>query len=286
MANNKHSKFKNTGILFELLTRQITSDILTGKESKAIKIIEEFFKTDSALKEELYLYHTLLRTRYTNNQTKANHLIDAVLESRKKINQTELRKQKYNLVKKIRDNYNIDNFVKAKIDNYKELASIYKLFESSIGNVLPTEVVTSRYTLIENIISQKLDNKSIIKSDDAIKQYETLDESTRLLSYKYLLEGFNSKYKILNNKQKALLREYVNSVSDHSILREYINKEIIYIKKQIAEISKTITDKITRIKLKEIVNQLKVIKESKGNIKDSHVTALMKFYELIDELKK
>ena len=53
----KHSKYKNTGILFELLTRQITSDILSGKRTpKAIPILEKYFNKNEELGKELILY--------------------------------------------------------------------------------------------------------------------------------------------------------------------------------------------------------------------------------------
>ena len=39
----KHSKYKNTGILFELLVRQITADTLDGKDSPARKILKNYF---------------------------------------------------------------------------------------------------------------------------------------------------------------------------------------------------------------------------------------------------
>ena len=39
----KHSKYKNTGILFELLVRQITADTLKGVDSPAINLLKENF---------------------------------------------------------------------------------------------------------------------------------------------------------------------------------------------------------------------------------------------------
>ena len=44
MKKIKHSKFKNTGILFELLVRQITFEVLNGdKKEHAQKILKEFY---------------------------------------------------------------------------------------------------------------------------------------------------------------------------------------------------------------------------------------------------
>lgn len=283
---NSHSKFKNTGILFELLVRQIASDTLSGTECKAIQIINEHFKKGTELNKELYLFNILLKQKY-DSKDKAESLIETVLDSRKKLNQSSLRSQKFNLVKAIKDNYVLEDFFKSKINNYRELAAVHQIFESAIGNVSPVEVVNSKFTLIENITGTK--QPVIVKPEEiaepVLNEYEKLDKDERLLSYKLLIDSFNSKYKNLNVKQKSLLREYINNITETVNLKQYVNTEIPLIRKDIAELSKQCDDKIVRIKLKEIVNQLKVIKESKGNVKDSHIVVLMKYYELIDELK-
>lgn len=285
MATNKHSKFKNTGIIFELLVRQIASDTLSGKECKAIQIMNEHFKKGTELNKELYLYNVILKEKFDSKE-KAEDLIKTVIEQRKKLNQNDLRRQKYNVVKAIKDNYILEEFIKSKINNYKELAAIYKIFESSIGNISPVEIVTSKYTLIEHITNKKTDPKIKINELQSIDEFKKLDKDIRLLSYKKLLDSFNQKYKGLNDKQKSLLREYVNNVSDTVKLRKYITKEIPLIKKELATLSKSVDDKVIRIKLKEIANQLNVIKESTGSVKDGHIVALMKYYEICDELKK
>ena len=55
----KHSKIKNTSILFELLTRQITADVLANKSTKTVKIVKEFFNEKTELGKELQLYKIL-----------------------------------------------------------------------------------------------------------------------------------------------------------------------------------------------------------------------------------
>ena len=55
----KHSKIKNTGILFELLTRQITADVLNGKDSKSVELVKKFFNENAPLGKELQLYRLL-----------------------------------------------------------------------------------------------------------------------------------------------------------------------------------------------------------------------------------
>ena len=106
----KHSKIKNTGILFELITRQLTVDVINGVDQvKTVKLIKEYFGNNTALGKELQLYQVLQTEKYSSAD-KAHRLIDAVLESRQKIKNSDLRREKYNLIKLIKENYKIEDF--------------------------------------------------------------------------------------------------------------------------------------------------------------------------------
>jgi len=95
----KHSKFKNTGLIFELLVRKLTADTLSQKNSPALKIIKEFYaKTE--LSKEYKIYQSLINTK-TNNGDKIYSIIDSVLNESKKLNRSTLRREKYNLIKEI-----------------------------------------------------------------------------------------------------------------------------------------------------------------------------------------
>lgn len=120
MNKINHSKYKNTGIIFETLIRQIASDTMSNKDSKAVEIIKKYF-TNTELAKEQKLYAALTSSK-TINETKADGLINSVLDLSKRLNKTKLRKEKYALIKEIKDSYDIDNFFKAKIHNYKTLA--------------------------------------------------------------------------------------------------------------------------------------------------------------------
>ena len=113
--NIKHSKYKNSGILFELLVRQITADTLDGKDSKARRILREFFvKTE--LGREYKLYDTL--SKKTNlTEAKANLVLDSILDSSKNLNRKALKRQKYNLIKEIKNHYDVNKFFKHKLPN-------------------------------------------------------------------------------------------------------------------------------------------------------------------------
>ena len=286
MKSIKHSKFKNTGFIFELLVRQITSEIMSGKQNPSSeKILKEFFSSKRELSKELKLYQYLLNEKY-NSEAKADKFIDTVCEARKRLDEQKLLKEKYNLVKVIKETYNIDEFVKSPISNYKTLASIYKLFEvaSSTDQFEPKDIINSRFTIVENIINSSIENKDKKVNDRLMEEYGKQDTDVRLLSYKILVENFNKKYNDLSVSQKNLLKEYINNVNNTGKLKEYITTEVNKLSEGLKAIGFAITDKVTKIKLAETITNLKKIKSVKI-LKETHLSAMMLSYELLKELK-
>ena len=280
MKNLKHSKFKNTGVLFELLVRQVASDTLNNNDSKAIPLIKKYFAKSNELAKELNLYQTLVKEHFTKEE-KANYLIEAVLVAKSQINQATLNRQKYNLIKEIRDTYNIEDFFKSKVNNYKTLAAIYKLFEFTIADN-PTESVNNRYTIVEHITRKEVKVKTELNEmSDFIKQ----DKDVRLLSYKILVDKFNDKYSNLNEGQKSILRNYINTVSDGPDLKDFIVKESTKLQKDLKALTAKVDDAVVKIKLTEVTNLLKELASVK-TIKDNHILNLLRYHELIKELKK
>ncbi len=273
----KHSKYKNTGILFELLTRQLTADTIAGNQPKSLHIIQKYFNSKSSLLNEYKIYHTFTNKKYKNN-SKATLLINTLIEAYNKLNKSQLKREKYNLIKEIKDTYDINNFFKSKISNYKILASVFNLLENN--NATPISIVNSKVTLLEHIT----ENKKKEKKDIVLENFNKQDKDTRLITYKVLLEKFNSKYKNLGNNQKTLLQEYVNSVTNSPALKTYINEEIKKVKKILINYSKKVEDKVVAIKLNETKNMIKTLCK-KSSVNDDNVINLLNYYELINELK-
>lgn len=283
MKKIKNSKFKNTGFLFELLTRQITLEILNNSTAEPAKeIVKEFFNGKTQLSKELRLYSLLINEKY-NSESKAEKFIDAILEARTKIDESKLGSEKYKLVKSIKENFDISQFLSSPVTNYKVLASIHKLFEAKKNDVSNIkDVFDSKYTLVEHVSTNS--SKKGKDKDVVIETYRTQEKDLRLLTYKILVETFNKKYTNLNESQKSLLREYINNVSNTSKFGDYYKSEL---KKTITElhtIHKGMCDPVTKIKLKETINVLKRQKIGRS-ISDSQVSALMLSYELIKEIK-
>jgi hypothetical protein len=254
MKNLKHSKFKNTGVLFELLVRQVASDTLNNNDSKAIPIIKKYFAKSTELAKELNLYQTLVKEKFAK-EDKAGHLIDAVSTAKAKLNQTVINRQKYNLIKEIKNTYVLEDFFKTKVSNYKTLAAIYKLFEYTIADS-PVESVNNRYTLIEHITRK--DVKKVAPLNE-MSSFIKQDKEVRLLSYKILVDRFNEKYSDLNEGQKSILRNYINAVSEGTELKSFIGEEVSKLQKSLKSLTSKVDDKVVKIKLSEVSNLLSEI---------------------------
>ena len=281
MSNKiKHSKVRNTGILFELITRQITADIIENKDGLAVGLLKKYFSPNTQLGKEYELYKILTTENY-KSESKANHLIEAVLKTYNKINRSQLRREKYNLVSEIKNSYNVNEFFMARIPNYKVYASVYKLFES-VNITDPSAETDARFTIIESITKRKKEDK--VEENKTIAGYKKSEKDLRLLTYQVLVEKFNKKYKSLSEQQKGLLRRYINNISNTNQLKEFVEKESIKVKKQLQSFLPNIDDEVTSIKLKEAIKQSD--KLLRGRIvEDNQVITLMRYYQLLKELK-
>ena len=280
--NIKHSKYKNTGILFELLVRQVTADTLNGGQSPALTIIKKYF-VKSELGKELKLYETLSKTNKIT-EAKANLLIQTILESSKKLNRSSLRRQKYNLINEIKEHYDLDEFFKTKLTNYKPYAALYTLIEAehTTDATNPTQLIDNKFTLLEHLSTPVIKEEKV--KDEVLQEFQTYDKDVRLLTYKILLEKFNGKYSSLYESQKEVLKEFITSVDSTPKLRTFYNTRIQQLKEELAIISQTITDKAVQIKLNEVL-PLIVEVEKNQSIKNENIVDLLQYCELVEELK-
>ena len=281
----KHSKYKNTGILFELMTRQITSDILSGrKEPKAIPILEKYFNRNKELGKELVLYLSFFNGKKLS-ETKALDYINIVADQRKKLDNRKLKEQKYNLVKEIKENYDLGKFLFNRVPSYKIYASIYKSFECAVQGYTyenVRELSSAKYTLVEYLCGET-ENKNIVIESEVVNTLREQEEDLRLLTYRLILEKFNKKYKKLNENQKNLLREFLNKGTDTSHILQLAKNEAKRLSGSIGKKIEHVKNDVQKIKLAEIRNQLNNF-ESLKYIKNNHLTALMIGYELDSQL--
>jgi len=280
--NIKHSKYKNTGILFELLVRQVTADTLNGDQSPALNIIKEFF-VKSELGKELKLYETLTKSKKIN-ESRSNLLIQTLLESSKKLNRKTLKREKYNLINEIKKHYNLDEFFKTKLPNYKTQAAFYTLVEaqSSIEMISPDQIVANKYSILEHLTLGPVNPEK--PKDEVLQEFQTYDKDIRMLTYKILLEKFNGKYSDLHESQKEVLKEFITSVDSTPKLRTFYNNRIHQLKEELAIISNTIADKAVQIKLNEVLPLIVEIEKNQP-IRNENIVDLLQYCELVEELK-
>jgi len=278
----KHNKFRNTGVLFELLVRQIASDTLANTDSKAVKIVKKFFH-NSELAKEHKLYHTIV-TAPRLSEGKAEVLVNTTVDLAKKLNKEQLLKEKYNLIKEVKKHYDLESFFKSKITNYNVLAAAYTLFESAIENkfVEPKQIVINKLTILEHITKKQLIKEETTEVATALNKE---DNNVRLLAYRMLIEKFNNKYSNLSNRQKLVLKEFINNISNPEHLKIYINENLDKVKKELASLVKKVDDKTTEIKLNEVISLIKPI-SNKSSVKDDHLVTLLQYQQLAEEIKK
>ena len=279
----KHSKYKNTGLLFELLVRQITADTLNGGSSPSLNILKKSF-ANTELGKEYKLYESLFKTKNLS-ESKAEITLNTILEATRKLNRSALRREKYNLINEIRKHYNINEFFRHQVPNYKGYAAFYKLIEIYNSDKLSeTEaIIDNKITILECLTERPVSQKKV--KQDLVEEFAKYDKDLRVLTYKVMLEKFNGKYANLNKGQKEVLKEFMNSIDNTPRLKEIYNNKINEVKKILKLQANKVKDGATKIKLLEVVKLLKEIDKG-SRINNDDLINLLQYYELTEELTK
>ena len=280
MKKLKHSKYKNTGILFEMLVRKLTSETMSSDKTVTVDIIKKYFGKNTELAKELQLYNSLIKEQH-KTEARALDFIRTIRESYVHLNQSALKRQRYNLVKEISENFVFDRVAKIHINNYKALASIYMLFEYKDSDN-PKRLMECKNAVLEHTL---LTEKKQTLKPTLIEEFSKQEKTTRLLTYKIMIDKFNDKYSVLSESQKQLLNKYITNVNDTEALREYVSEVIPTLKTKLSEHSKHITEKVTKIKVERLSEMLCNV-ETMKRLKESHIVSLMRYMDLIDELNR
>ena len=280
----KHSKYRNTGLIYELLVKQIAADVLENKESKAIQVLKKYYSGKTTLAKEYKLYEFVVKNNSVS-QAKAETIISTITEVSRKFNQKILKKEKYALISEIKEKYNIDEFFSVDVRDYKALASLYCLLEAQNNSNLvdPGFLINNKTTLLEHLTSKKQNEEDV--KDSLIEQYGKYDKDLKLLTFKILLEKFNEKYIDLLPEQKNILKEFITSVNSSKKLFTLVNKELKKIAEEVAKLGEKVSDDIIKIKLDEVSKSITPLKKT-DKVTDTHLINLMQYYDLVNELNK
>jgi len=280
----KHSKYKNTGLIFELLVKQIASDTLEKRDSKAVQILKKYFTGSTPLVKEFKLYEYILKNRGIP-QGKAESILSTVTEVSRKLDSNKLKQIKYNLIKELKEHYNLEDFFSIKVRDYKPLAAMYCLMEAqNIDDIVdPDFIVNNKVTLLEHLTTSEQSKQTA--KDALISEYAKYDKDLKLLVYRVLLEKFNKKYSNLLPEQKNILKEFIVSVNSVTRLRSVMNEEMDKLRKELKSLEEKVTDGVTKIKLEQVLTEMKPIQKTK-QVKDSNIVQLLQYYELVKELRE
>ena len=275
MKQIKHSKVKNTGLIFELLVRQVASDTMSNKNSVSLQILKKNFSKDSELSKELKLYRSLQEEIF-NSDVKSLKFVEAVITARKQLNESLLKREKYNLIKAIKSNFIVEDFFKSRVSNYKLHASTYKLFEFAEADD-PKNYINNKFSIVEHVqrSTKQKETPSLVSENKDI----------RILASKMIIDKFNEKYSSLTKQQKQILREYINNVTNSEKLKKYVLTETKQIQKELLSYRSKVTSKIIRIKINEVAKLLSNL-QKKHLLEDKDVLTILRYHELINELKK
>ena len=278
----KHSKYKNTGLIFELLVKQIAADTLSRKDSPAVKIMKKFYTGKTSLVREFKLYEYILKNKGVS-QAKGETIVSTIIEISSKLDRETVKKQKYDLIAEIKNSYDLDEFFSMKVRDYKALAALYCLMEAQNADLAdPQTLVDNKMTVLEHLTESK-QNEDDVK-DSLVEEYAKYDKDLRMLTYKILLEKFNGEYTNFLPEQKAILREFITASESQVKLRTMINEELEKISLAVEKMKTRVKDDIAKIKLDEVAKTIKPLTKQ-TRINDTHIVNLLQYYELVNELK-
>ena len=279
MKKLKHSKYKNTGILFEMLVRKLTSETMTSDKSVTIDIIKKYFGKNTELAKEIKLYNAMLKEQF-KSEAKALEYIRSLKEAYNRLNKSTLRRERYNLIKEISNNFKLNQISKIRVLNYKLLASAYIIFENDDADN-PKQMMECKSNIVDSIITERAQTQK--QKDSVLEVFKAQPKDQRLLTYKLLIDKFNSKYSVLDEGQKSLLNKYITNVNDTEVLKEYIQTIIPSIKHELKTHVFKIDDPATRIKVERLSEMLCDV-ENINVVKESHVLNLLRYFDLLKEL--
>lgn len=276
MKKIRHSKYRNTGILHEMLVRQMTSDIMNAaSSSSSYELISKYFGKGTELSKELELYQTILSENLKTEAT-ANLLLTGAVRLHKKLDAKKVANEKYKLVRDIKSYFNDRSFFEIRVPEYRLYAAIHTLFENSES--IDSESLQGRDILIEHILSPREE-----KRDSKISVFEQLDSNVRNVAFELLLQKFNKKYENFSNDQKTLLKTYISTPAGAPELREYLITEHTRLRREISQRIVKIKDPATRIKVTETVNLLN--EDVPRILETKFISNTLKYQELLNELK-
>lgn len=276
----KHQKKRNTGLLYEFLVRAISSYLVEGnnaKSSQALKILKKYYNKDTQLYNEFKLINALVKTHVRSENT-ASSLLGEAKNVARKLNHSQIDKEKSNLIRDINHQLNDPMFYDRTVNEYRIYATSNVLIKEWNSQHPDLE----KLALYEEQVARWLTTE---KKEEDSTLLEGSTGSNRLL-IKVMLEKLNKKYEgVFNNEQKDICKSYLWSVTkdDFNIVS---NKLKSVTESLISTIDDYKLHNSTNTYICEKLNDVKnkLLTESFDSVDDSQVVRYMQYIKLKEEL--
>ncbi len=276
MIKFKHNKKKNSALLYEVLVLELTKSILRKDEELKVKIaslIKETFRYDTALHQELKLYHSITTTKNAHPRT-AERVLSEVVRQRKSLDEARLLAEQTHLVRQIKKSLpaeTLENFV----PNYKSLATIYQIFNQDTRQSIKSRVLLENQIIKEMIVPlTEVNQRELVPIDNLV--------------YKTFTKKFNNTYSTeLLKEQKSLLSKFISSFLDNGLeLKVYLNEEVARLKKELKgslQLVEVASDDEMSTKVNKILAQLETYRAEQPE--KEMVQNVIKIQGLVHEIK-
>jgi len=286
IKKNQHNKKRNTGLLYEFLTRHVSTCIVEDKNDeakKAVSILKKYFSVGSFLHEELKLYKTLLNTQLKSKDYATKLLSEVYTKHSKSVNYGKIEEEKSKLIKEINYNFDSNKIYECKVPNYPVYASIYLLFANNRKG---------KNKLLESIDKLKLED-SIINFLSGGNKKEIFNEiktnpTYSNAVYKVMMSKFNERYsKHLNEGQKKLVNKYVMSLvsEDSNEFSKVLKEEVNSVKNCLRTIRDPGINKDADLSKKLNECYKRIVSTNYDNLDDDKLVELLEYMSLIEEIK-
>jgi len=279
----KHNKRRNSGLLYEFLTRKISEALVEGdnkKSSTVLKILKKHFKSGSELYSEFRIINALMKTSVTSEAV-AYSIVNEAKTAIQKHDVSMLDKQKSYLIKHINYTINDPLFYDQPIAEYKTYATIQTLINEwrKSGDKDLKLIAEHEMALVKWLLSEKAED-----NDSVLSEHST---GTNRLLVKVMMEKVNEKYgESLTSKQKEVIREYVWSTANDNV--ERIKNKLNETRDELLKsLDVYVTNQSENGYLISQLNEVrgKVIAEDVSNVNDELVARFMNYMKLTDEFQ-
>ena len=269
----KHNKKRNTAFLFESLVREMTKAVVNkdmeGKQ-KVLSIIKEHFHKGTELYKELEIYKSVLDNEGVESSFAEKVLVEAKSQHAN-LDKEKIFQEQSSLINVVNKGLSKDTFSNF-VPNYKNLATLYQLFNTSLA--------PKKKVLLENSICEHI---SVKQEEQKASEQVPSDK----LVFNTFISKFNNTYsETLSENQQTLLNKYVTSFVDNGVeLKLFLNEEI-------GRLRNTIKSSMTSVETlqddnlqKKTSKLLEAIDDFKNkNIDSKLIKKIIKIQHLVEEI--